>query len=51
MDAPCDCGCGCPVMLSIEDEIRLLIDHKEILQGRLEMIDRKIAGLKTVNEP
>ena len=51
MNTFCDCECGCPVMLPIEDEIRRLEDHKKILQGRIEMIDKKIAGLKTVNEP
>ena len=51
MDTHCDCGCDCPVMLSIEDEIRLLEDHKKILQDRLEMIEKKTAGLKTVSEP
>jgi hypothetical protein len=38
-------------MLPIDDEIRRLEDHKKILQDRIEMIDKKIAGLKTVNEP
>jgi hypothetical protein len=51
METRCDCGCDCPVMLSIEDEIRLLEDHKKIMQDRIETIDKKIAGLKTVNEP
>jgi hypothetical protein len=51
MNTLCDCECGCPVMLPIEDEIRRLEDHKKILQGRIETIDKKIAGLKTVNEP
>lgn len=51
MNTLCDCGCSCPVMLPIDDEIRELEDHKKILQNRIEMIDKKIAGLKTVNEP
>jgi hypothetical protein len=38
-------------MLPIDDEIRRLEDHKKILQDRIEMIGKKIAGLKTVNEP
>ena len=37
-------------MLPIDDEIRSLEDHKKILQDRIEMIDKKIAGLKSVNE-
>jgi hypothetical protein len=51
MNTLCDCECGCPAMLPIDDEIRRLEDHKKILQDRIEMIDKKIAGLKTVNEP
>ena len=46
----CECGCGCPVLLSIDDEIKKLEEHRKILQDRIEMIDKKIAGLKTVNE-
>ncbi|MHB8163328.1 MAG: hypothetical protein ACYDDV_03145 [Methanoregula sp.] len=42
----CSCGCDCPAMLSIDDEIRALEDHKKIFQERIEMIDTKIAGLK-----
>ena len=51
MNTLCNCDCGCPAMLPIDDEIRRLEDHKKILQDRIEMIDKKIAGLKTVNEP
>jgi hypothetical protein len=51
MNPHCDCECGCPVMLPIDDEIRRLEDHKKILLDRIEMIDTKIAVLKTVNEP
>jgi hypothetical protein len=50
MNTLCDCECGCPVILPIDDEIRRLEDHKKILQDRIEMIDTKIAGLKTVNK-
>jgi len=51
LNTMCDCGCSCPVILPIEDEIRRLEDHKKILKDRIDMIDKKIAGLKTVNEP
>jgi D-aminopeptidase len=51
MNTYCDCECGCPVMLPTGDEIRRREDHKKILQDRIEMIDKKIASLKTVNEP
>ena len=47
----CGCECGCAIMLPIEDEIRSLEDHKKIFQYRIEMIDKKIASLKTVNKP
>jgi hypothetical protein len=50
MNTICGCGCSCPGLLPIEDEIRRLEDHKKILQDRIDMIDKKIAGLKTVNE-
>jgi hypothetical protein len=46
----CDCECRCGVMIPIDDEIRNLEDHKKILQDRMEMIDTKIAGLKTVTK-
>ena len=49
MNTLCDCGCNCPDMLPIDDEIKGLEDRKKILQDRIEMIDAKIAGLKTVN--
>jgi hypothetical protein len=42
---------GCSVMLPIAEEIRSLEDNKKILQDRIDIIDKKIAGLKTVNEP
>jgi len=51
MNTYCGCECGCPVMLPIDDEIRRREAHKKILQDRIEMIDTKIASLKTVNEP
>jgi hypothetical protein len=49
MNARCGCECGCPVMLPVEDEIRSLEDHKKILQDQLEVIDKKITALKSVN--
>jgi hypothetical protein len=51
MNTLCDCECSCGVMMPIDDEIRRLEEYKKILQDRIEMIDKKIAGLKTVNEP
>ena len=51
VDAVCCCDCGCPVILPVEDEIQSLEEHRKILQDRIETIDRKITGLKTVKEP
>jgi NADH:ubiquinone oxidoreductase subunit E len=50
MNTLCDCECSCGVMMPIDDEIRILEDHKKILMDRIEMIDTKVAGLKTVNQ-
>ena len=50
-DCGCSCGCSCPVTLSLKDEISLLEEHKKILQDRIDTIDQKIAGLRTLNEP
>jgi hypothetical protein len=49
-DCGCTCGCTCVGMIPIEDEIRRLEEHKKILQDRIDTIDKKISGLKTVNE-
>jgi hypothetical protein len=49
MNTRCGCECSCPVMLPVEEEIRSLEDHKEIIQDQIEMIDTKIAALKSVN--
>ena len=51
MNTHCGCGCSCPVTLSTGDEIKELEAHKKIFQDRIEMIDTKLAGLKTVNKP
>ena len=44
----CGCTCTCPVFLSIDDELRMLEDHKNIMQEQIEAIDRKVAALKSV---
>jgi len=51
MNTLCDCECGCPVTLPIGNEISRQEGHKKILQDRIEIIEKKIAGLKMVNEP
>jgi hypothetical protein len=50
MNTVCDCGCSCMGVIPIEDEIRRLEEHKKILKDRIDTIDTKIAGLKTVNK-
>jgi hypothetical protein len=45
----CDCVCGCPVTLPVGEEIRRLEEHKKILEDEITIIDKKIAGQKTVN--
>ena len=49
IDTRYGCGCSCPVMLPVEEEIRSLEDRKKILQDQLEVIDKKITVLKSVN--
>jgi len=46
----CGCGCTCPVALPTDDEIRILEEHKKILQEQIEIINKTITGLMTVNE-
>jgi hypothetical protein len=51
MNALCSCGCSCPVALPIGDEKRRLEGYKKILEEQIEIINKKITGLKTVNNP
>jgi hypothetical protein len=44
----CGCDCSCPVLLSIDDEIRMLENTKKMMQDRIEAIDRKVLALKSV---
>jgi hypothetical protein len=44
----CSCDCSCPVLLSIDDEIRMLESHKRMLQDRIDVIDRKVSALTSV---
>ena len=50
MNIHCGCECGCPVLLSIDDEIKKLEEHKKLRQHEIGMIDQKIAALKTAKE-
>ena len=46
----CGCSCSCPATMTIENEIRLLEDHKRYFQERVAEIDRKITALKSAKE-
>ncbi len=41
----CSCGCG-GMALSVEDEIKALEVHRAHTKLQLEMIEKRIAGLK-----
>ena len=40
------CGCGCMGMLSIDEEIQALEVHRQHLNLQLEMIEKRISGLR-----
>ena len=42
------CGCGCGGMMSVEDEIKALEVQRQHMKLQLEMIDKRISGLKKV---
>ena len=44
----CGCSCTCPVFLSIDDEIRMLEDHRKLMQEQIASIERKVILLKSV---
>jgi hypothetical protein len=44
------CGCGCGGMLSVEDEIKALGVHRQHMKLQLEMIDKRISGLKNAGK-
>jgi hypothetical protein len=44
------CGCGCGGMMSIEDEIAALEVHRQHLKLQLEMVEKRISGLKKVGK-
>jgi hypothetical protein len=41
--------CDCPVLLSIDDEVRMLEDHRKMMLEQLEGLDRKVAALRSVH--
>ena len=46
-DDPCGCSCACPATMSVEEEIQLLEDHRKYFSKQVEVIDTKIAALKS----
>jgi hypothetical protein len=54
-ESPADSMCGCEVRPGCHTpgrgEIGNLEEHRKILQDRINTIDKKITGLKTVKEP
>jgi hypothetical protein len=42
--------CGCGGRLSVEDEIKALEVHRQHMKLQLEMIDKRISGLKHVGK-
>ena len=47
----CGCSCTCPVTMTVEEEIRLLAEHRNLMQDKVGVIDRKIAALKSAKGP
>jgi hypothetical protein len=48
----CHCGCtfGCGGVMSVEDETKALEIHRQHVKLQLEMIDKRISGLKHVGK-
>ena len=46
----CASQCGCAGMMSVEDEIKALEVHRQHMMLQLEMIDKRISGLKHVGK-
>ncbi len=44
------CSCGCGGMMSIEEEIAALEVHRQHLKLQLEMVEKRISGLKRVGK-
>lgn len=44
------CGCGCGGVLSIEEEIKALEVHRQHLQLQLELVEKRIGGLKKLGK-
>ena len=46
----CTPACGCGGMMSVEDEIKALEVHRQHMKLQLEMIDKRISGLKNAGK-
>ena len=44
------CGCGCHGMMSIDEEIQALEVHRQHLKLQLELVEKRISGLKKVGK-
>lgn len=44
------CTCGCEGVMSVEDEIKALEVHRQHLKLQMEMIEKRISGLKNVGK-
>jgi hypothetical protein len=49
-NAPCECDCNCLDLLSVEEEINMLEEHKKYMKDRIDTIEKKISALRTVKE-
>ena len=48
---PWACSCICPASLTVEEEIQLLEDHGRYIRNQAEIIEKKIAALKSAKGP
>ncbi|MDD5025247.1 MAG: hypothetical protein PHF57_09565 [Methanoregula sp.] len=44
------CGCGCGGMMSVEEEIQALEVHRQHLKLQMDLVEKRIAGLKHVGK-
>ena len=51
VDTLCSCGCTCPVALPVGDNYKDWWHTQKSFRKQIEIINRKITGLKTVNPP
>jgi len=45
-----NCGCGCGGMMSVEEEIQALEVHRQHLKLQMDLVEKRIAGLKNVGK-